>query len=385
MATHVRWLQDLDPDTPEETGTEAAVLGLLLQEGFAVLPGFLVTAHACEILSQTAQGAAPPDPSLERELREACSALASEGERATVRLSVRRLVAERDSLPDTAPGFRETVVEVLETVPVVETFGRALASLLMEEGSGWPNGPGGAAFSAGVALLVQRFFCPEVSGVLVPVAGGAGGRRELVIDACWGLVHAATGRELDTDRFVMQRDPPLLLEQSVGSKERMLVGPGSGGGLPVEKDVPEHKAEMPCLGWDQIEEIAETSRAMERVVGAAESLLWAFAADELYILQYLVPRGTASRKVTSVTEEDQRTGKPVESIPDRALPEEADGEVGTGEAFQPTPPPLEGPPDPAETDAGNDANRNPSLGRGVGARAVSLLLRQARRLPLRRK
>jgi hypothetical protein len=121
-------------------------------------------------------------------------------------------------------------------------------------------------------------------------------KPERVIDACWGMGEAVVSGRFDTDRFVVQCEPLVLLEQSVGGKEKKMVPRPDGRPGMLQVEVPEDLAEMPCLSWDQIQDIAETGRAVERQAGRSTEMHWAFENGELLILRAAFRAETEDRE-----------------------------------------------------------------------------------------
>jgi len=361
MTDHIRWMQEIGSEDLAAVGAEGSLLGRFLREEFPVLPGFVILPSALDAyleengLREKALAAwtgwngrtaderrarladfrsaflAPAvGPSLEEDVRQAVLRMQEEaGEAAPPPLSVRPvLLPELPGLPALPDGW-ERLVNLREDVPpgswMREGWGSAWSEAVFEACVVSGVDP----LSLRVALVVQRYVAPRVAGVTSPVFRAGAAKRERVIDACWGRGEAVASGRFDVDRFVLQCDPLVLIEQNVESKERRIVARADGRSGIEEAAVPEDLAEMPSLTWDQIQDIADTGRAMELFAGRPLVLHWAFEEGDLWILR---ANGSAEDpgRAEALEEPPRPDGDPPATEAD--APEAATGDARAGES-----------------------------------------------------
>jgi hypothetical protein len=355
MENQIRWMQDAGPGDLPVLGEELALLCGLRREEFPVLPGFVVLPSAYEQFLE--------DHDIARKARAALSrpATLSPEEREASLKEIRAVFQEAGISPSLVAGIREayrrlTEEEAVASLPVsvrpfllpeivgLPIYSRAWDGMNHVQGperliqtvrTGWMWAWTGEAFgqvvdsgvdpfSVRVVLLVQRFVVPRVGGLFLPGVGTDPGKQERVIEACWGMGEALVTGGWESDRFVLKEAPVVLLEQSVGSKEKKWVPPAGGDPGIEEVGVPEDLAEMPCLGWEQIQEIAETGRAVEQVSGERRRMQWAYSNGSFFLLRAPAMPGNGGEKRSTV-----EAGEPEGSGPPEAAAEE---DTGSGSA-----------------------------------------------------
>ena len=132
-----------------------------------------------------------------------------------------------------------------------------------------------------VGVVVQALLDPETAGVMFtqnPVTGA----DERVIEASWGLGEAVVAGLVIPDHFRLDRSGQVL-ERTPGLK-KIAVRTLPEGGTYEEKLSPE-RAEQPCLADGHLAELNRLAGLCEEVYGPGRDIEWAFAGDELYLLQ----------------------------------------------------------------------------------------------------
>ncbi len=316
MEKYIRWMQEIGLEDLETVGEEVLLLSELLREEYPVLPGFVVlpAAYAAFLEENGLSGKgraerdgwndlsfearagrleafrkavleAEMDPSLETEIRNAARRMQAEEDAAPMPLSVRPLILpEPSGLPALFDGW-DLLHNLRDETRLASSVRRGWSCAWADEVFEQCTASGIDPFSVRVVLLIQRFVSPRVAGVFSPADAADPMKPERVIDACWGMGEAVVSGRFEADQFVLQYEPLILLEQSVGDKEKKMVPRSNGSPGIQEVEVPEDLAEMPCLSWDQIQDIAETGRAAEKHAGRSSEMHWAFEDGELLILR----------------------------------------------------------------------------------------------------
>lgn len=133
-----------------------------------------------------------------------------------------------------------------------------------------------------MGIVVQKMVDAEVAGVLFtrnPVTGA----DELVIEASWGLGEAVVAGLVTPDHVRADLDGRVL-ERVVGEKD--LAVRLAATGATVQRAVPPHLVEVPCIGADEVRALHRLVRACDQVYAdTAHDIEFAFAGGRLHLLQ----------------------------------------------------------------------------------------------------
>ena len=313
---HILPLAELTHDLADEGGAKMAnlgdignILGLRVPEGFVITTGayfhLLDYNHMRELVeTQTARLAGADDATvaeissilqnavlnmrLPKELRAAMDKAVDRmaGKRlAGVLLAVRSSAWDEDGETSFA-GLHQSVLGVRrEDLPAA--YLQVLASLFSEEALRWRIYRGWHLETTAMAVGVQRLVSAEVSGGLytyVP-GGGHGSGSAMVVSSSWGLGDAVVDGTMDSDTFVLQRDPPYRVVSSdvVAKPLRMVRGERDGTHM---DGVPRELQGVPSLSPERMEALAHMAMGLERFFRRPLDVEWAFGPDgELTILQ----------------------------------------------------------------------------------------------------
>jgi rifampicin phosphotransferase len=253
-------LEEVGRGDTSRVGGKAATLGELLQAGFCVPDGFVVTTHAFADWLESGAGQLSADLGAAIE-----SAVAGLGGTLAVRSSG---VAE-DSVDASYAGLYETYLGV-EGVAGVKTAVRScFASVSSSRVDAYQTGRGDA-----MAVLVQRQVAPDVAGVAFTANPVTGARDEALIDAVRGLADRLVSGESDPDRWVVRE----------GKAQLVSVGDGS-------------------LDARRALQVHGVATSIERLLGGPQDIEWAISGGEIHVLQ--------ARPITALPEPvDWTTPKP---------------------------------------------------------------------------
>ncbi|HEX6147182.1 MAG TPA: PEP/pyruvate-binding domain-containing protein, partial [Acidimicrobiia bacterium] len=249
-------LSQVSPVDRSRVGAKAANQASLLQAGFPVPDGVVLTSNAyVEFASMSA-----PDPSGERtaerpsgpELRHLLAEVLGVlgGEPVAVRSSG---VAE--DLPEASfAGQYETLLGVRGPDALEEAVRRCWASAASAHAVAYREGHRRGA--AAMALLIQKMVAAEAAGVAFSANPVTGHRGEVLINAVRGLGDRLVSGEASPDQWVVR-----------GSDSRC-----------------ETSAED-AISAEQAQQIAEMARRVEAHFGAPQDVEWAIANGRLQLLQ----------------------------------------------------------------------------------------------------
>ncbi len=132
-----------------------------------------------------------------------------------------------------------------------------------------------------IGVVVQSLLDPEVAGVMF-TQNPVNGTDERVIEASWGLGEVVVAGRVIPDNFRLDRSGTVL-DRTPGVK-KVAIRTLSDGGT-VEEDGATERIERLCLDDDQLEQLSALAHRCEQVYGPARDIEWAFADNQLYVLQ----------------------------------------------------------------------------------------------------
>lgn len=302
-------------------GGKGANLALLVAEGFAVPPGFLILtnayrAHVAQsdldrFILSTLDGLDAGDPaaleaaskairsrfaagnlSLEliADLRDAYAALGSGS--VAVRSS-----ATAEDLPDLSfAGQQDTYLNVVGEEALLKAVVDCWSSLWTARAIGYRARNGIPHQDLALAVIVQGMVQAEASGVLFTADPLSGKRTEMVVEATLGLGEALVSGQVDPDRYRVEAATGRILERSLGTKGLSIRSQAGGGTMQQAEDA----AGRPALPDAALEELARLGRQVAALFGAPQDVEWAWAGESLHLLQsrpitnlYPLPAGMA--------------------------------------------------------------------------------------------
>jgi pyruvate,water dikinase len=132
-----------------------------------------------------------------------------------------------------------------------------------------------------VGVVVQALLDPDVAGVMF-TQNPVNGADERVIEASWGLGEIVVAGRVIPDHFRLERSGEVL-ERTAGLKKISIRSAADGG--TVEVDVASERVESLCLDDGRLERLNALAHRCDQVYGPARDIEWAYADDELYLLQ----------------------------------------------------------------------------------------------------
>jgi rifampicin phosphotransferase len=272
---------DLSPALLPETGGKALNLARLRQAGFAVPPGFIISASAFRSFVQanelenllSAPGNAPEQAqrvssafaaaSLPLDLSMALTAAyqrLGDGE-PDVPVAVRSSAAAEDGAQASFAGQHETLLNVHGEQALLAAVRQVWASLWAAHALVYRARLGMELSQApALPLVVQRMVparCAGVAFTLNPVSGQA----EVLVEAVPGLADGLVSGHITPDRCTVERDTLALSGYCAAA--------------------PDH----PVLAADEGVRVAGLALELERFLGAPQDVEWAMAGDQLFVLQ----------------------------------------------------------------------------------------------------
>ena len=234
-------LLDLASSDREEVGTKAATLARLASRGFRVPEGFVITVAACDRILATPGMPADVSAKILSHLEEL-----GDGP-----VAVRSSGTTEDLVDASFAGQYDTVLGVRGPEAVADAIARCLASGSSERVRAYR----GTDARGSMAVLIQQMVPADVAGVAF-TANPISGDREVLVSAVKGLGDRLVSGEVTPDEWVVRGD------------EVSCAGADEG-----------------ALNQDQVHEIADLAKAVERLFDAPQDIEWAIAGGQVFLLQ----------------------------------------------------------------------------------------------------
>ena len=135
-----------------------------------------------------------------------------------------------------------------------------------------------------MAVVVQAMIDPRSAGILFTAYSYGGGKKVMVVESAWGCGETVVSGKVTPDHFVVSRDEPFtLLETLPGNKEIQLRGGDSG---PVEESVPPGRKESDSLNSKELIRLCTIGKKIEDLFGQPQDIEWALDdSGTIFILQ----------------------------------------------------------------------------------------------------
>jgi phosphoenolpyruvate synthase/pyruvate phosphate dikinase len=311
----VRWFASIGIADRPTVGGKGASLGELDRAGIRVPPGFVVTTAAFERML----GALDPDGSIRArisrldaqdlpgvqsasaEIRARIEGLPFPSELHAVLVEAYRELSEReldtpvavrssatteDSADASFAGLQDTYLWVRGLEGVAHSVRSCWASLYSVESVSYRLRLKIAENHVAMGVVVQRMVNAHCSGVMFTRSPTTGDRSVVAIEGSWGLGSCIVSGEVTPDKFVVNKVTGDIVNRAVSEKLTQHLPDAIAGGVRREP-VPAELRAVQCLTDEQITELAQIAKRVERHYGAPQDIEWAIAHGErgVYLLQ----------------------------------------------------------------------------------------------------
>lgn len=309
--THTLLFSQLNREDVPRAGGKGANLGELVQAGFPVPPGFVLTTAAYDafvahnnLQAQTvaiARQVPGDDPAageaaaaeirqlflggempeaIADGLRAAYAELAAEfdGDAVAVRSS-----ATAEDLPSASfAGQQETFLNVQGEAALLKAVRECWASLWTARAMAYRARQGIDPAEVSLAVVVQALVEADVSGILFTANPSSGEREELIINASYGLGEAIVSGAVTPDSWTLARESGAVKERTLGTKALTIQPDGDGT---TTRETPADRRGSASLSDEQLAELAALGRRVEAHFGTPQDVEWAMAGGKLWLLQ----------------------------------------------------------------------------------------------------
>jgi phosphohistidine swiveling domain-containing protein/uncharacterized membrane protein (DUF106 family) len=275
---------------PALVGGKGASLGRLIRAGFQVPGGFVVNTHAYRLAYTSlpdSETVAEIPPEIAKEIRERYEQMGRG------KVAVRSSATAEDLAAASMAGQCETFLDIEGEVALLQAIRNCWASLHTERIRAYLEEHEIEKSLLAMAVVVQRLVPADVAGVLF-TADPADGRKEMLIDASWGLGETVVGGRVQPDVLRLDAATGRVLSASIADKTVYLA---AGGG---EKPVEEFRRRQACLSSRDVYSLWQLGRHAERYFEAPQDIEWAIHQGKVYLLQ---SRPIATQRETEAKQE----------------------------------------------------------------------------------
>lgn len=255
-------------------GGKAMNLGNLVRAGFPVPSGFVATTAAYRMWTEGGRGEAGNQQIVGSEICEAYRRMGGGV------VAVRSSATAEDLADASMAGQYETFLNIEGEQELLEAVRACWTSLDSPRTRTYLRERGIELSAVAMAVVVQRLVPAEVAGVLFCANPRTGSRREMLIEASWGLGEAVVSGRVQPDVLRVDRETGRVLDAVVGNKQ-LCIRPGNH----EEQAVEEEKRGIVCLKSTDVMKLWELARRAEAHFGSPQDIEWAIAGGELYLLQ----------------------------------------------------------------------------------------------------
>jgi pyruvate,water dikinase len=319
---YILWFEDCDPDSFSLVGGKNANLGVMMQAGIRVPPGFAVTTEAYktfilgrgiwekiqlllanldpqDIATLAETGAAirhlitsaEAPKALVDEIRGSYQALSERCAMEDIPVAVRSSATAEDLPGASFAGQQDSFLWVRGADAVVESTLKCWASLFTDRAISYRAKMGFPTARVKISVGIQKMVNARTAGIMFTVDPVTGNRSKIVIEANWGLGESIVQGMIAPDRYIVDKDTQDI-QKEIGVKTRKVVPVESGvlspalnkagglsnGGTSLEV-VPPGERLIPCLTREEVQQLAELARAVENHYGSPQDTEWAIDYD----------------------------------------------------------------------------------------------------------
>jgi pyruvate,water dikinase len=267
-----------DTKAEDAVGTKAKNIALLLQAGFPVPNGFIITAEAFKLANR---GEWDPDPfvfpePLRREIEEAFRQYVAPP--AVVRSSCSAEDLESASFA----GQYESILNVTSS-DLLEAIKRCSLSVYKDRAQTYMTQRLNAADEEpAMSVIVQELIDAEAAGVIFSRNPITGNEDEIIINSNFGLGETVVTGLATPDFFILSKRGNTVLRKELGEKVCKAVLDRMGTRI-IETTLQEQSSYS--LQDEQLHELRGMTVAIETLLGHPVDLEFAYRQGKLYILQ----------------------------------------------------------------------------------------------------
>ncbi|PIR79665.1 MAG: phosphoenolpyruvate synthase [Candidatus Levybacteria bacterium CG10_big_fil_rev_8_21_14_0_10_35_13] len=310
-AHNIAWFKEIDKNDVSSVGGKGANLGEMVNAGFPVPGGFVVTAHAYydflrtnnlsvkikhllssanfndqRSLSQTSghiKKLIIYGNLSENLVREIISAYKKLGNTLDEELVAVRSSATAEDLSNASfAGQQETFLNVKGDAVLIDAIKKGWASLFNARAIFYRHQKHFDHTKVGIALVVQKMVESEKSGVMFTIDPITGDKSKVIVEAIFGLGELIVQGEVTPDHYEVDKNTLEVINKKISSQELIMIKDKAGNKkIPLNK----HKRDIQKITIDEIKKLAKLGKDLEKHYYFPQDIEWAIEANKVYIVQ----------------------------------------------------------------------------------------------------
>jgi pyruvate,water dikinase len=134
-----------------------------------------------------------------------------------------------------------------------------------------------------VAVVIQKMVNSEISGVAFTVHPVTKDKKQMIIEAVFGMGEAIVSGRITPDTYVVDKEDNYIVDINVSEQKQKIVKSKEGGSRIIKVDNKEGKRQK--LSGRQIIELAEICKKIEKHYKHPQDIEWALEKNKFYIVQ----------------------------------------------------------------------------------------------------
>ncbi|MGH9685617.1 MAG: PEP/pyruvate-binding domain-containing protein [Candidatus Acidiferrales bacterium] len=188
-------------------------------------------------------------------------------------LAVRSSATTEDAVDASFAGLQDTYLWVVGAQAVLDCIRSCWASLYSFPSIAYRRKQGIPESGVAMAVVVQGMVNARKAGVMFTRSPQTGDRSVVTIESAWGLGSAVVSGEVTPDRFVIAKITGEISVREIADKHVQHLPSPSGGVAEFETPVDLRRA--PSLSDNEILELRDIARVVERHYGRPQDIEWA--------------------------------------------------------------------------------------------------------------
>ncbi len=129
-----------------------------------------------------------------------------------------------------------------------------------------------------ISVGVQKMVNARAAGVAFTLNPATGDRSKIAIECNWGLGESIAQGEVTPDEFLVDKVTRDILRRTI-SEKTVEYAVDAVNSRVVRQEVPRERRNLPCVSDEEILEIANLARSIERHYGRPQDIEWAVDND----------------------------------------------------------------------------------------------------------
>lgn len=193
-----------------------------------------------------------------------------------------RSSATAEDLPHASfAGQQDTYLNIIGVDAIVQHISKCWASLFTDRAVIYRIQNGFDHRHIYLSVIIQKMVFPQASGILFTADPMSGNRKQLSIDASFGLGEALVSGLVSADNYKVQGGE--IVDKRIAAKTLAIYGQKEGGTETRQIDPAQQKAQT--LTDQQIVELERIGRQVEAYFGQPQDIEWCLADNTFYIVQ----------------------------------------------------------------------------------------------------